>query len=139
MRSRYDAILIGSNTVKADDPFLTVRTVKGRNPRRIILDSRLSTSLESKVYKNSGSDSITIFCSEQADKSVVNAFIRKGIKIVQIPVEREGILDLNEVLNNLYEMKINSILVEGGQAVFSAFIRAGLADELIIIQSSSLL
>jgi len=116
LRSEYDAVLIGMNTAKLDNPSLTVRLVKGRNPYRIVID---------KFSKLPGN--LKIFTDKYSDKTIViNSADGKDIPV-------------NSILKALFELNITSILVEGGANVFSGFIKSGLFDDIYFITAPKII
>jgi len=139
LRSLYDAVLIGANTVKIDNPLLTVREVQGRNPLRIIIDGKLSSPLNSKIFNSNDSNKTWIFTSEKADRKKIEQLKERGIKIFTIKQNGTGLLNIKTILNTLARNKITSILVEGGAKVFSQFINSGLYDEIIVLQAPVIL
>jgi diaminohydroxyphosphoribosylaminopyrimidine deaminase/5-amino-6-(5-phosphoribosylamino)uracil reductase len=141
MRAFYDAVLVGKKTAMIDDPKLTVRMVEGRNPKRIILDSKLRIDVERSMFRDNPEQNVIIVTSipsEEKKKKV--AILKKlGVKILFVPEGKNGHLSLPAALKALGKENIMSILVEGGQEVFSAFVREKLADELRIFISPKLL
>ena len=105
LRSENDAILIGSNTLKADNPLLTNRLWNGKSPVRVILGNSVNIS-DYRISEASG-------------------------ETVQFPTEENQ--DLTPVLNKLVERGIHSVLVEGGGKILNSFIKQGLWDEMITI------
>ena len=134
LRNSLDAILIGRGTVIADNPSLTTRLGKrGRDPIRVILDSRLQLSSESKILHLDSSAPTLIFCSSSADVDK-RAFLTKlgGVRVQTVATDKDGGLDLDEVLNCLGKLGVCSLLVEGGAAVHSSFLRKGLVDRVML-------
>ena len=113
LRSEYQGILTGSNTVLKDNPSLNVRDIKGKNPVRIILDREFKTNFDFNVYKNDGTRVILI------TNKKVNA--PKHIEIINFK-------DFNTLFKNLYEMGICSLMVEAGSGLNSEIIKAKEAD-----------
>ena len=139
LRSEYDAVLVGANTVKVDDPLLTVRNVKGRNPIRVIVDGNLSIPTNSKIVHLSDPEKTWIFTSSNVDEKKVKRIADKGINIFRISNSKGKLLDIKKILKVLAEQKIISILVEGGQKIFSQFLSQNLFDEIIVLQSPKIL
>jgi len=138
LRATYDAVLIGANTVNIDNPQLTVRETKGRNPKRIIIDGKLSSKLDSKIFDDSEAETF-VFCSNKAEASLKNLFAKKNISLIEIETDYEMCIGLNAVLEKLTALKINSLLVEGGKNIFDQFFRYNFFDELIHLQSPAIL
>ncbi|MCL6602446.1 MAG: bifunctional diaminohydroxyphosphoribosylaminopyrimidine deaminase/5-amino-6-(5-phosphoribosylamino)uracil reductase RibD [Paenibacillus sp.] len=130
LRHRHQGIMVGVNTVIADNPSLTTRMeVPGLNPVRIIIDSDLRTPLEAKVITD-GQASTIIVTTERADIDRKNALISAG---VQVLVCGEGPrVDLQEAMVKLGELEIGSILLEGGGTLNGAMLSNGLVDRVIL-------
>ncbi|MBA2340115.1 MAG: bifunctional diaminohydroxyphosphoribosylaminopyrimidine deaminase/5-amino-6-(5-phosphoribosylamino)uracil reductase RibD [Pyrinomonadaceae bacterium] len=131
LRHEYDAILIGANTARVDDPLLTDRSNRARRRPlvRIVLDSKLSLSHESQLVKTVAEDKpLLIFVDEsQVDLKKVGALRERGVEIELLP---SGTKNLTQVLRNLYERTLHSVLVEGGAQVASAFLKQKLIDKV---------
>jgi 2,5-diamino-6-(ribosylamino)-4(3H)-pyrimidinone 5'-phosphate reductase len=136
LRSKVDAILIGKNTLLQDDPLLTVRYTKGKNPIRIILDSKGIISKNSKIIKTSNDVPTIIVISKKISK--INL-----LKLQKLPVEiivsGENSINLKLLLKKLSSKKIKTILIEGGGTVNWEFIKNNLFNELIITLSPFLI
>jgi len=131
LRACYDAVLVGSGTALADDPELTVRLVKGRNPHRIILDSHLALPLTAKVLSALEPEKNIIIHSDDADERKAGELRSFGVKLIPVKKDHGKIgISLHEVLKALAELRIQSVLVEGGARVYSSFLREGLWDRL---------
>ena len=129
VRSQVDAIIVGKNTVKNDDPLLTVRYSKGKNPIRIILDSHGTISSKSKILKTSDKVKTIIVISKNTSKMNLN-------KLKQFPVEiiisGEKKINLPSLINNLRKRRIKKILLEGGGITNWEFLKNNLIDEFLI-------
>jgi len=135
LRSRHDAVLVGAGTVVKDNPRLTVRHIRGRNPVRIVLDGKFRASERSAVFrKSAGARTILIsdamYVRRHAEKS--SRLRRKGIEILELRGRGNGRIPLRTVLKAVGSRGIASILVEGGASVFSAFLREDLCDKLLV-------
>ena len=136
LRSKVDAILVGKNTVLKDNPLLTVRYSKGKNPIRIILDSKGSISKNSKILQTSNKIPTIIAVSKQISKSNLNKLKKFPVDIIMIGSQT---VNLKLLLKKLSDKKIKRILVEGGGIVNWEFIKNNLFDELIITLSPFLI
>lgn len=129
-RDLYDAILVGVNTVIVDDPSLTARLPHGggRNPLRIILDTRLRTPIGAKLV-NDGLVDTWIFVGNGVTEEEKAVFLTKNkVKVIQLESSE---VDVTEVLTILGEAGIMSLYVEGGATVHAAFLEANRINQLI--------
>lgn len=126
LRSMHDGILVGIGTVLADDPQLTVRECSGQNPQPIVLDSQLRMPSASRLSQSQGRQCWVLTRQEHAST------IRDDIKLIGVAVGEDGSVDLALAMQELWQRGIRSIMVEGGAQVISAFIRAGLADAIVL-------
>lgn len=134
-RAVYDAILVGANTVRIDNPRLDVRFVKGRNPLRIILDSDFISPSDAAVFNNRDQDKTWLITGKNSNKNKISELRKKGVKIVNLPFDESGIINIDTLLEYLGSEKINSLFVEGGANVFSNFISSGLFDDIFLLQA----
>ncbi len=131
LRHETDAILTGINTVKHDNPSLTTRcgSFNGKDPIRVVLDTNLSIPLSSKLL-NLKSNAYTIIATKKEGAYTKKKQLEEmGVKIITLSVKKEG-LDICTLLNHLGELKINSLLVEGGSHIISSFILSGFTDKI---------
>jgi 2,5-diamino-6-(ribosylamino)-4(3H)-pyrimidinone 5'-phosphate reductase len=129
LRSKVDAILIGKNTVIRDDPLLTVRSSKGKNPTRIILDSHGTISANSRILQTSNKVPTIIVVSKKITKSNLEKLKKFPIQII---MTGENLVNIKSLLRNLSKRKIDTLLVEGGGTVNWQFIKNNLFDEILI-------
>lgn len=141
LRAEMDAILIGRKTALADNPKLTVRNVEGRNPKRVIFDTKLSLPLDLETFKNPRRTDTIICCENSASRSRKADNLKlAGIKILSCELDEKGKIALEPTLSELYEkFLIGSLLVEGGAGIFSSFASQNLIDELHIFIAPILL
>ena len=129
LRSKVDAILVGSNTVKRDDPFLTVRHTKGENPLRIILDSKANIDQKSQIIKTCKKIPTIIAVSKKASKNNIDKLKKYPLEII---ITGNKLVNIKNLLRILSKKKIKTLLVEGGGTVNWEFVKQGLVDEIII-------
>ena len=122
-RTEHEAILVGKNTVKNDNPSLTVRAIAGKNPIRIILDSSLELSSNVEI-KNDESRTIIL--------NTIESRIDNNVEFHAIKS-----MDVSTILEKLYDLKIQSILIEGGKATLQSFIDSEQWDEARVITGRS--
>lgn len=133
LRAQLDAVLIGVGTVLADDPELTVRDVRGRDPVRIILDTTARTPTTSKVVAGPHPERTIIVVGDDADAARTDALSARGVRVVRSPRSDDGRIDLAEALRRLAAQGLNSVLAEGGPQVGTALLRSRLVDRLLLI------
>ena len=142
LRSMCDGILVGINTVLADDPMLTARDVAGapaaqpRTLTRIILDRDLRTPLTCRLVQSAGQWPTLIFCGPSAATTAAAESLRaQHVMIEQSPLDATGQLDLKHIMTKLVERQMTHVLVECGPTLARAFMAANLADRAWIIRS----
>jgi diaminohydroxyphosphoribosylaminopyrimidine deaminase/5-amino-6-(5-phosphoribosylamino)uracil reductase len=139
LRSWHDAIMVGVDTILRDDPLLTVRLVKGKNPLRIVLDSRLRTPPTARVIKGRSARSTIIAVTPKADKQRIDKLRSAGVQVWMVEEDSSGCVDLHSLLRKLGRSGIRSVLVEGGSKVIASFLKHRLADQLLVALSPRLM
>lgn len=134
LRDRYDAVLVGSGTVLADDPALTVRETRGRDPLRVVVDTEARTPLGAKVVRAKDPQRTLIFVARDADMRRVSRLRDSGVLVVTLP-RADGGLDLGSVLRWLADKGVNTVMSEAGPKIASRLVASGLADRLMLIQA----
>ncbi len=136
LRAENDAILIGSGTVRDDDPELTCRLpgLMQRSPIRVVLSRTLDLSTELKLFRSARQVPVWIFTAEDADAARVKNFEAAGVRVLRVPV-RAGTLLLSSILEQLADAGITRILVEGGETVWHSFAAERLVDEITLFQA----
>jgi len=129
LRKNVDAILIGKKTVFTDNPILTVRYVKGKNPIRIILDPRANIPLTSRIVKTAKKICTMIIVTQKAPKKNIEKLEEKGANVIICGQNR---IELKKLLQILRKRGINKILLEGGGTTNWFFLKERLVDEIII-------
>lgn len=134
LRRRAQAILVGINTVIADDPLLTARPARGRKPVRIVMDSFLRIPLSCQLLATAQSSPVIVFSSQHAietNSRAAEEITRKGAELLGYP-DMHGRSNLYFLLDELSRRGINQLLVEGGPTVLSSFLKENLADEIMV-------
>jgi len=139
LRSLHDSILVGSGTILKDDPELTCRLVKGRNPRRVIVDSSLEIPLSSKVLLDQDRAKTMIFTTTSEHREKLKILSDRGVDIRVVEGDHNGRINLRELLKAMGQEGIASVLVEGGSRIVTSFLKEGLADRLIVITAPKIL
>jgi diaminohydroxyphosphoribosylaminopyrimidine deaminase/5-amino-6-(5-phosphoribosylamino)uracil reductase len=134
LRSEYDAVLVGSKTVSIDNPSLTVRHVKGRNPYRIVINKDLVLNLQNNLFSDDHTEKTVIITAKEPDEFLSGVFEQRKIKVVTAKLKNEKI-DLYDAMKKIAKLGIASVLVEGGAYTLTEFIDQKLADEILIFIS----
>ncbi len=129
LRAWNQAILVGVGTVLQDDPLLTCRIPGGRDPIRIVLDSKLRTPLDSQLVQTAGDAPVIIATLRSAAKTKRQKLVQAGVEVINVRSKRKRI-DLASLLDALGRRGISTLLVEGGSEVHGAFADAGLVDRV---------
>jgi len=136
LRAAHDGVLIGVETLLADDPRLDVRLVKGPNPEAIIVDSRLRTPANARIFDH---HKRTWLATTTNAAPAEDAYTPQGGRLIMTNQDEDGRVDLKTLLAELGRAGMCSIMVEGGAAVLSSFLRQGLADYAVVTVSPLLL
>lgn len=137
LRSHSDAVMVGIETVMADDPLLTVRLdgCKTRQPLRIVVDSRLRIPLESRML----GDNVVIATVEGNSKTEkAGKLIARGVELIETPAKQNRV-DLRALMQRLADRDIASILLEGGSELNGSALEAGLVDKVIIFYAPKII
>lgn len=129
MRAQMDAVMVGVDTVIADNPQLTVRHVRGKNPLRVIVDTRLRTP-ESVNVLNGELSAKTIIATTESNPRVHARYLTQGVTIV-VCEEDDGRVSMKDLLQKLGALGVQSILLEGGSRLAGDMLQHGLIDELV--------
>ncbi len=130
LRARMQAIMVGRGTLMADDPSLTCRLpgYQGRQPLKVVVDSKLSVPLKAKVLHNP--ENTVIACGPKASRAREEALLKAGVRVWRLALDVGGQLDLAQLLTLLGSENIGSLMLEGGGELAFSMARAGLVDEL---------
>ncbi len=128
LRATHDAVLVGRKTVEVDDPQLTVRMVKGKNPLRLVLDTEGKLSSTARLVREN-EDGKTVLLSGRADSS--NVELRGEVAVWPVGL-KNGRIDLRSALEKTLAQGITSVLVEGGAGVLTNFLKEKLADKVYV-------
>ncbi len=141
LRHRVGGILVGINTVLADDPSLTVRPRTRRQPLRIVLDSRLRIPMRSKLLRNTKKAPVMIVSGRQAveeHSTTVARINKKDAEVLALPAY-SGHCEINLLLDELGRRRITQLLVEGGPKVIASFLKERLVNEICVYVTPKLL
>lgn len=130
LRAAHDAVMVGINTVLADDPRLTVRDVPGRSAIRIVVDSNLRISTGTQVVATAREVPTCVITTVDASRAVAEALEQSGVTVIRVPATTEGRCDMQLALRELAVREVVSVLCEGGAELSGSLLAAGLPDEL---------
>lgn len=128
-RTEFDAIMVGSNTIKIDNSILTNRLVDGKSPIRVVPCSDASIPLDSNVLNRDAPTIIVV--SRRADAQKVQKIREKGADVMVCGDDR---VDLSLMMERLVERSINRLMVEGGPTLIWLLIQRRMIDHIVLIQ-----
>lgn len=137
IRSMYDAIMVGTNTMLLDNPKLNVR-INGykKNNYRIIFDKNLNINPKSNLFKNIKKNPLIIFARKNINLSKYNKLLSLGAIIHEIDLNEKKDLCLDAFTRKIMYNKIKNILLEGGSKLATSFLNKGLVDIIYLYRSS---
>ncbi|HVP39091.1 MAG TPA: bifunctional diaminohydroxyphosphoribosylaminopyrimidine deaminase/5-amino-6-(5-phosphoribosylamino)uracil reductase RibD [Candidatus Saccharimonadales bacterium] len=138
LRTEYHAILVGRGTVEADDPQLNARLVAGTSPVKVVLDGRGRLRPTLRVFDVREAPALWV-TGPGVPRARREPVVARGVEHVEVPRARSGGLDLRRVLRELSRRGLQSLLVEGGSEVLTAFLNAGLVDRVMVAVAPRLL
>jgi len=139
LRASYDAVAIGSRTAVSDNPSLTVRNIKGKNPYRIILSRNLVLPNNLILLKNNKDMKTIIVSNSRSIKRFTSKNNPRNIIFWNIKNNGKYHLDISDFLNKANSFNIHSILIEGGADLASSFLKDKLIDKLVVITAPKIL
>jgi diaminohydroxyphosphoribosylaminopyrimidine deaminase/5-amino-6-(5-phosphoribosylamino)uracil reductase len=131
LRAESDAIVVGIGTVLQDDPQLTVRRWKGRNPLRVVLDSRLRIPAGSRLVRSAHAAPLLV-ATVSEDRRAIQTLESLGVRVWTFAADGAGQVPLQALFRRLAQEGRLSLLVEGGPTVHTALLRQGLADRVAV-------
>ena len=131
LRHAVDGIMVGINTIRADNPSLTSRLPDGRgqDPVRVILDTHLSISPEAKLLRQSSTADTILVVGEALAQDKKTALEKEGVRVIQSALQN-GLIDLRALMDQLGAMEISSLLIEGGSRVLASAFGAGIVNKV---------
>ena len=140
LRAIHDGILVGAGTVHQDDPALTVRLVRGPNPLRIVLAGNRPFPAASRIFQtNAFTRTLLVVAGAEPAGGLLRPAGQEGLEVLSLAPDPEGRVPLPALLRALGKRNLTSLLVEGGSAVITAFLRQGLADRLVAVTAPKIL
>lgn len=134
-RSTVDALLIGANTARTDNPQLTARdpetgTLKSKQPRRLILSANGDLPLHLRLLNQPLAENTWVITTDHAHPSFHDALHRQGVKTIIAKTDHTGNIDLPALMETLGQHEITSLLVEGGMTTLRTFFKANLVHAI---------
>jgi diaminohydroxyphosphoribosylaminopyrimidine deaminase/5-amino-6-(5-phosphoribosylamino)uracil reductase len=139
LRGQHDAVMLGVNTVLADDPRLTVRDVPGRSPIRVVIDSKLRLPTTSHLAQTALQTPTCVMTTQAATEAAENALAALGVRVVRVPATAEGRCDPHAVLQELAAREVVNVLCEGGAELAGSLLAARQPSELHVFVAPVLL
>jgi len=139
LRAVHDAVLVGAGTVAADDPELTVRSVRGRNPLRVVADSGLRLPLQAKVFQDQHRAKTLVAATCGREPAKETQLAKMGVEVLPVAANGQGRVDLGDLFRQLGSRNVSSVLVEGGSWTITSVLRERLADRIVIIVAPKIL
>ncbi len=136
LRNDVDAVMVGINTIVRDNPLLDSRLVKGKNAKKIIVDSSLKISERSKILKDPSK--VIIATTKKAPRKKIDKLQHKGVRIL-ILKPKKGLVDLKELVKELGKSEIASVMIEGGAELSGNAIKEGIVDKLLIFTAPKII
>jgi 2,5-diamino-6-(ribosylamino)-4(3H)-pyrimidinone 5'-phosphate reductase len=136
LRAAVDAVVVGISTVLVDDPCLTVRYVKGKNPARVIVDSKGRIPLDSKILQTARRITTIVAVTKHASTEKKYKIRETGAVVITVSHKTDNLVDLEELFTILEKRGMKNILVEGGGEINWSVLNTRMVDELIVTISS---
>jgi len=138
LRNEVDAVIVGIGTVKADDPQLTCRITGGRNPWRVVLDSRLEIKSSAAILRQTDPAKTVIVTGPTVSRTKSRALAVGGAQVWSIPL-RNGRVSWLPLLRKLASLNVVSVMIEGGAALAASALQAKIVDKVVFFYAPKLL
>ena len=136
MRAHHDAVLIGAGTARSDDPDLRVRELGiGRQPVRIVADSRLGLTPDSRLGRTLELAPVWLLHGPRAWRATRNAWVQAGAETIACATDALGRLDIADALGRLGARGLTRVFCEGGGGLAASLLQAGAVDELVVFSA----
>jgi diaminohydroxyphosphoribosylaminopyrimidine deaminase/5-amino-6-(5-phosphoribosylamino)uracil reductase len=139
LRAEHDAILVGIGTVLKDNPSLTVRMVRGRNPLRIVVDCSLGVTTGFNIMQDLPRTPTLIATMKSASDPAFRALAKAGAEMVKVRSKKGNHIDLKELLHLLAARNISSVLIEGGSQIITSALKDNLVNRLVTVIAPKIL
>ncbi len=131
LRDANDAVLVGINTVLKDNPSLTTRIPRGRDPIRIVVDTKLRTPLKAKIITQKSSAKTYIATLDSMPKDKLVKLLDAGVEVL-LAKGSKGHVDLKNLMKMLGGFGVTSVLIEGGSEVHASALKSGIVDKVVM-------
>jgi diaminohydroxyphosphoribosylaminopyrimidine deaminase/5-amino-6-(5-phosphoribosylamino)uracil reductase len=138
LRAEHDAVLVGAETVRRDDPDLTCRLRGRRNPLRVVLDGRARVPAGARVLAEAAAVPTVLAVDRRVAAARLRARQQPGVEILRLPA-RAGRIPMPRLLRALGKRDVMSVLIEGGGTVAAEALAAGVVDELLVFYAPRLI
>ncbi len=140
LRHAVDAIMVGINTVRKDNPSLTTRLDdrQGKDPVRIILDTHLSIVPDARVLQQTSVSETILVAGQGVARSKKTAFEKAGARVIESSL-KDNRIDMSALMDQLGELEICSLLIEGGSRVLASAFKAGIVDKVLFFYGPKIL
>ena len=140
LRHKVDGIMVGINTVRADDPSLTARLPdgQGQDPVRVILDTHLSISPDVKLLQQTSAAETIIVVGDTLAQHKDSVIEKEGTRVIRAPLINR-LIDLDALMDQLGAIGISSLLIEGGSRVLASAFAAGIVDKVLFFYGPKIL
>jgi diaminohydroxyphosphoribosylaminopyrimidine deaminase/5-amino-6-(5-phosphoribosylamino)uracil reductase len=139
LRAEHDAILVGIGTVLKDNPSLTVRMVRGRNPLKIVVDGGLALKTRFNVMQDLSRTPILIATTRSASDPAFRMLENAGAELVRIRCDKNNHVNLKQLLHLLAARNISSVLIEGGSQIITSALKDNLVNRLVTVIAPKIL
>jgi diaminohydroxyphosphoribosylaminopyrimidine deaminase/5-amino-6-(5-phosphoribosylamino)uracil reductase len=139
LRAEVDAVLVGSETVRQDDPALTVRHVRGANPYRVVVTSSLRLPRQCRLLKENDDSRTIIAACSNPDRRLFGRGNNGNLIFWQVRRTRDGLVDVADLVQKADLFGLRSLLVEGGARLATSFVKAGLVDKLVVLTAPTVI
>jgi len=136
LRNDVEGVMVGINTIIKDNPLLDSRLIKGKNPKKIIVDSELKIPEKAKILKDP--TRVIIATTKKASKTKIDKLHQKGVQVLVLR-PKDGLVDLKELMKELGKSGLTPIMIEGGAELSGNAIKEGIVDKLLFFTAPKLL
>ena len=136
LRTEVDAVMIGVNTAIRDNPELTPRLLEGKDPMKIVVDSKLKIPKNCHLMKHP--QKLIVATTSHASKKDIVKLQQKGVTVIIAKLDK-GMVDLDDLMKKLAKVEITGVMLEGGAELNSSAIKAGIVDKIMIFTAPKII